>query len=193
MIGKFDGDWVVYLSKEYSKFINYLKKPRKPLKKMIYCYHTRTSCRNTRHCCCFMRTYSSRSLCCHITENTFRGMSFMVHWCLRWLTIVIMVLVYLMLWFIMEERCCCHYENIPIIMKDRLAFGKTCYIYMATNQVCFGDMIFHDYRVSIHITKASIVSVKPCLAHGFMTSHLFLAHYIAASQKVKVYPRQKWR
>ena len=29
----FDGDWVVYLSKEYYEFINYLKKPRKPLKK----------------------------------------------------------------------------------------------------------------------------------------------------------------
>ena len=57
----------------------------------------------------------------------------------------------------------------------------------------FWDMRFHDYRVSIHITKASIVSVKPCSSHVFMTSHLFLAHFIAASQKVKVYPRQKWR
>ena len=28
MIGEFDGDWVVYLSKEYSKFISYLKKQR---------------------------------------------------------------------------------------------------------------------------------------------------------------------
>ena len=33
MIGEFDGDGVLYLSKEYSKFINYLKKPIKPLKK----------------------------------------------------------------------------------------------------------------------------------------------------------------
>ena len=33
MIGEFDSDGVVYLSKEYSQFINYLKKPRKPLKK----------------------------------------------------------------------------------------------------------------------------------------------------------------
>ena len=94
--------------------------------KMIYCCHTRTSCRNTRHCCCFSRTYSGRILCCHIIENTFKGMSFIVHWCLHSLTIVIMVLAYLMLWFIMEERCCCHYEDIPIIMKDKLAFGKTC-------------------------------------------------------------------
>ena len=57
----------------------------------------------------------------------------------------------------------------------------------------WGDMRFHGYRVSIHITKASIVSVKPCSAHGFMTNHIFLAHFIAASQKVKVYPRQNWR
>ena len=28
MIGEFDGDWVVYLSNEYSKFNNYLKKQR---------------------------------------------------------------------------------------------------------------------------------------------------------------------
>ena len=33
MIGEFGGDGVVYLSKEYSELINYLKKPRKPLKK----------------------------------------------------------------------------------------------------------------------------------------------------------------
>ena len=54
-----------------------------------------------------------------------------------------------------------------------------------------GDMRFHDYRVSIHIKKAPIVSVKTCSTHGFMTSYLFLAHFIAASQKVKAYPRQK--
>ena len=62
---------------EFSEFINYLEKPRKPWK-MIYSCHTRTSCRNTRHCYCFSRTYSGRILCCHITENTFRGMSFIV-------------------------------------------------------------------------------------------------------------------
>ena len=122
---------------EFSEFINYLKKPRKPWKKIYYC-HTRTSCRNTRHWFCFMRTYSGRSLCWHITEKTFRGMSFMVHWCLHWLTIVIMVLTYLMLWFIMEERCCCHYENIPIIMKDRLAFGKTCLYLHGSKPSFFG-------------------------------------------------------
>ena len=160
---------------------------------MIYCCHTKTSCRNIRHCCCFTRTYSGRILCYHIIENTFRGMSFIVHWCLHWLTIIIMVFSYLMLWFIMEERCCCHYENIPRIMKDRLAFGKTCLYLHGSKPSFFWDMRFHDYRVSIHITKASIVSVKPCSAHGFMTSHLFLAHFIATSQKLKVYPRQKWR
>ena len=153
MIGEFDGDWVVYLSKEYYEFITYLKKPRKLLKKMIYCCHTRTSYRNTRHCCCFMRTYSGRSLCCHITENTFRGMSFMVHWWLHWLTIVIIVLAYLLLWFIMEERCCCHYENTPIIMKDR--FGKTCLYFHGGKPSFWGHEIswlqgFYPYNKSIN-------------------------------------------
>ena len=74
-------------------------------------------------------------------------------------------------------------------MKDR--FGKIGLYFHDEKLSFFGDMRFHDYRVSIHITKASIVSVKPCSAHGFMTSHLFLAYFIAASQKVKVYPRQK--